>query len=126
KKCFNTLYPDTLTLKEKIKYICHNVYGANKVVFSVDATKKLEKYEEMGYGDLPVCMAKTQYSLSDDPKLLGAPTKFKITISDIRLSAGAGFIIPLTGNINTMPGLPREPAAFRMDVTGDGKAIGLF
>ncbi|MBN1390858.1 MAG: formate--tetrahydrofolate ligase [Candidatus Thermoplasmatota archaeon] len=126
KQCFNTLYPDNLPLKEKIKSICHNVYGANKVVFSVDATKKMQQYEEMGYGGLPICMAKTQYSLSDDPKLLGAPTKFKITISDIRLSAGAGFLIPLTGNINTMPGLPKEPAASRMDVTDEGKAIGLF
>ncbi|MGA1820386.1 MAG: formate--tetrahydrofolate ligase [Thermoplasmatota archaeon] len=126
KGCFNTLYPDNIPIKEKIKSICHNVYGANKVVFSVDATKKMEQYEKMGYGHFPICMAKTQYSLSDDPKLLGAPTKFKITISEIRLSAGAGFIIPLTGKINTMPGLPKEPAAVKMDVTEDGKAIGLF
>jgi len=126
KQCFNTLYPDNIPLKDKIKSICYNVYGANKVVFSVDATKKMEQYEKMGYGHFPVCMAKTQYSLSDDPKLFGAPTKFKITISEIRLSAGAGFIIPLTGKINTMPGLPKEPAAVKMDVTEDGKAIGLF
>ncbi|MGA1848070.1 MAG: formate--tetrahydrofolate ligase, partial [Thermoplasmatota archaeon] len=126
KNCFNTLYPDNLPLKEKIKSICHNVYGAGKVQFSVDATKWMEKYEEMGYGELPICMAKTQYSLSDDPTLLGAPTKFKVTISEIRLSAGAGFVIPLTGKINTMPGLPKEPAAERMDVTDDGMAIGLF
>ena len=92
----------------------------------MEATKKMEQYEKMGYGHFPVCMAKTQYSLSDDPKLFGAPTKFKITISEIRLSAGAGFIIPLTGKINTMPGLPKEPAAEKMDVTEDGKAIGLF
>ncbi|MGA1793529.1 MAG: formate--tetrahydrofolate ligase [Thermoplasmatota archaeon] len=126
KQCFNTLYPDNIPLKQKIKSICHSVYGANKVVFSVDATKKMEQYEKMGYGHFPVCMAKTQYSLSDDPKLVGAPTKFKITISEIRLSAGAGFIIPLTGRINTMPGLPKEPAAVKMDVTEDGKAVGLF
>ncbi|MGA1872323.1 MAG: formate--tetrahydrofolate ligase [Thermoplasmatota archaeon] len=126
KQCFNTLYPNNIPIKEKIKSICHSVYGANKVVFSVDATKKMEQYESMGYGHFPICMAKTQYSLSDDPKLLGAPTKFKITISEIRLSAGAGFVIPLTGKINTMPGLPREPAAAKMDVTSDGRAVGLF
>lgn len=124
--CFNTLYPDEMPLKEKIQYICHNVYGADKVQFSVDAQKGLENLASMGYDGLPICMAKTQYSLSDDPKLLGAPTKFKITISDIRLSAGAGFVIPLTGKIMTMPGLPREPAASKMDVTNDGKAVGLF
>ncbi|MFO8050263.1 MAG: formate--tetrahydrofolate ligase [Thermoplasmatota archaeon] len=124
--CFNTLYPDELPLKEKIEYISHNVYGADKVQFSVDAQKKLTDLGSMGYDTLPICMAKTQYSLSDDPKLLGAPTKFKITISDIRLSAGAGFVVPLTGKIMTMPGLPREPAASRMDVTDDGKAVGLF
>jgi formate--tetrahydrofolate ligase len=126
KNCFNTLYPDKMPIKEKIEYICTNVYGGNRVVFSVDASKKIKRYEEMGYGNLPICMAKTQYSLSDDPKLLGAPTKFKITISDIRLSAGAGFIVPITGKINTMPGLPRVPAAEKMDITEDGKALGLF
>jgi formate--tetrahydrofolate ligase len=126
KNCFNTLYPDQMPIKEKIEYICTNVYGGNRVVFSVDASKKIKEYEEMGFCDLPICMAKTQYSLSDDPKLLGAPTKFKITISDIRLSAGAGFVIPITGKINTMPGLPRVPAAEKMDVTDDGKAVGLF
>ncbi|MEA3558029.1 MAG: formate--tetrahydrofolate ligase [Candidatus Thermoplasmatota archaeon] len=126
KSCFNTLYPDDLPLKEKIKYICNNVYGANKVQFSVDAQRKLDKYEKLGFGELPICMAKTQYSLSDDPKLLGAPKKFKITISDVRLSAGAGFVVPLTGRIMTMPGLPKVPAAEKMDVTEDGKAIGLF
>lgn len=124
--CFNTLYPDDLPLKEKIKYICHKVYGASKVQFSVDAQRRLDKYTSMGYGDLPICMAKTQYSLSDDPTLLGSPTKFKINISDVRLSAGAGFIVPLTGRIMTMPGLPREPAAEKMDVDDEGKAVGLF
>jgi formate--tetrahydrofolate ligase len=126
KNCFNTLYPDALSLKEKIKYICQNIYGAGKVQFTVDATRRMERYEEMGYGELPICMAKTQYSLSDDPKLLGAPTKFKVTIRDIRLSAGAGFVIPLTGSIMTMPGLPKKPAAENMGVDEDGKAVGLF
>jgi formate--tetrahydrofolate ligase len=124
--CFNTLYPDNLPLKEKIKFICHNVYGANKVQFTVDATRSMEEYTKMGYSDLPICMAKTQYSLSDDKRLLGAPTKFKITIRDMHLSAGAGFVIPMTGSIMRMPGLPKEPAAEKMDMGKDGRAIGLF
>ncbi len=124
--CFNTLYPDNMPLKEKIESICMKVYGANKVQFSVDAQKKLDLYTVNGYGDLPICMAKTQYSLSDDPKLLGAPTKFKVTISDVRLSAGAGFIVALTGSITTMPGLPRVPASVNMDLDVDGRVRGLF
>jgi len=92
----------------------------------VDAQKKLELYTVNGYGDLPICMAKTQYSLSDDPKLLGAPTKFKVTISDVRLSAGAGFVVALTGSITTMPGLPKVPASANMDLDPDGKVRGLF
>lgn len=124
--CFNTLYPDNMPLKEKIESICMKVYGANKVQFSVDAQKKLDLFTVNGYGELPVCMAKTQYSLSDDPKLLGAPTKFKVTISDVRLSAGAGFIVALTGSITTMPGLPRVPASVNMDLDPDGRVRGLF
>jgi formate--tetrahydrofolate ligase len=124
--CFNTLYPDNMPLKEKIESICMNVYGANKVQFSVDAQKKLDLYTANGYGGLPVCMAKTQYSLSDDPKLLGAPTKFKVTISDVRLSAGAGFVVALTGSITTMPGLPKVPASVNMDIDDDGRVRGLF
>jgi len=124
--CFNTLYPDNLPLKEKIEYICNNIYGAGKVQFTPDASRALSKFEKMGFSNLPICMAKTQYSLSDDPKLLGAPTRFKITIRDVRLSAGAGFVIPLTGNIMTMPGLPRVPAAENMDVDESGRIGGLF
>ncbi len=124
--CFNTLYPDHLSIKEKIKSICHNIYGAGKVQFTVEATKAMEKYEAMGYSSLPICMAKTQYSLSDDPTLLGSPTKFKITIRDMHLSAGAGFLIPMTGTIMRMPGLPRSPAAEKMDIDSEGKAVGLF
>ncbi len=124
--CFNTLYPDTLSLKEKIEYICHNVYGAGKVQFTVDAVRRMDRFEDMGYGHLPICMAKTQYSLSDNPKLLGSPMKFKITIRDMMLSAGAGFVIPLTGSIMRMPGLPREPAAEKMGVDEEGRAVGLF
>jgi len=124
--CFNTLYPDNLTVEEKIQWICQRIYGADKVVFSFEADRKIEMFERMGHGDLPICMAKTQYSLTDDPKVLGAPRKFKITINDVKLSAGAGFIIPMTGAITTMPGLPRVPAAFAMDVDANGMAKGLF
>jgi formate--tetrahydrofolate ligase len=124
--CFNTLYSDGIPIKEKIESICTKVYGASKVQFSVDAQKKLDLYTSNGYGDLPICMAKTQYSLSDDPKLLGAPTKFKMTISDVRLSAGAGFVVALTGSITTMPGLPKVPASVNMDLDPDGKVRGLF
>ena len=123
--CFKVLYPDDAPLEEAIEAICRKVYGACKVEYSVPALKKLEKCRRIGMDRLPVCMAKTPYSFSDNAKLLGAPTDFKITISDIRLSAGAGFVVPITGTIMTMPGLPREPAAMKMDVV-DGKAVGLF
>jgi formate--tetrahydrofolate ligase len=124
--CFNTLYPDNLSLKEKVEYICHNIYGAGKVQFTIDAIKNMQKYERMGFDHLPICMAKTQYSLSDNPKSLGAPMKFKVTIRDMLISAGAGFVIPLTGTIMRMPGLPKVPAAEKMDVDDEGKAVGLF
>jgi formate--tetrahydrofolate ligase len=124
--CFNTLYADNISIEEKITGICQKVYGAEKVVFSHEADVKMAEYEKMGYGNLSICMAKTQYSLTDDPKVLGAPKRFKITINDMRLSAGAGFIIPLTGTITTMPGLPKTPAAFNMDIDGNGVAKGLF
>jgi formate--tetrahydrofolate ligase len=124
--CFNTLYADNISIEEKITGICHKVYGADKVVFSHEADVKMAEYEKMGYGNLSICMAKTQYSLTDDPKVLGAPKRFKITINDMRLSAGAGFIIPMTGTITTMPGLPKTPAAFTMDIDENGVAKGLF
>ncbi|MCK5773020.1 MAG: formate--tetrahydrofolate ligase, partial [Thermoplasmata archaeon] len=123
--CFNFLYPDDATMEEAIEAVCTKVYGACKVEYSIPALKKMEKCRRIGMDRLPVCMAKTPYSFSDNAKLLGAPTDFKITISDIRLSAGAGFVVPITGTIMTMPGLPREPAAMKMDVV-DGKAVGLF
>ncbi|HEQ79177.1 MAG TPA: formate--tetrahydrofolate ligase, partial [Euryarchaeota archaeon] len=102
------------------------IYGADSVAFSYPARKKMEFFEKLGYDKLAVCMAKTPYSLSDDPKLLGVPRHFKIKVSDIRLAAGAGFIIPITGDITTMPGLPRIPAAVHMDIEPDGKIKGLF
>ena len=126
KGCFHTLYPDNMSLEEKIEWICRNVYGADKVVYSHEAGKRMSEYEAMGYGHLPICMAKTQYSLTDDPSVLGSPRKFKITINDMRLSAGAGFVIPLTGTITTMPGLPRIPASAGMDIDEKGVAKGLF
>jgi formate--tetrahydrofolate ligase len=122
---FKLLYEDEMTIEDKIEIICGKVYGASKVDYAIEAVKSIKRYEEHGYGNLPICMAKTQYSFSDNRKLLGAPSDFKITISDVRLSAGAGFIIPLTGDITTMPGLPSRPAAMDMDLI-DGKAVGLF
>ncbi|MGA1821737.1 MAG: formate--tetrahydrofolate ligase [Thermoplasmatota archaeon] len=122
---FKLLYPNEMAIEEKIETVCIKVYGASKVDYAIDAVKAIQRFEAMGFGNLPICMAKTQYSFSDNPKLLGAPTGFKMTISDVRLSAGAGFIIPFTGTITTMPGLPKKPAALSMDVV-DGKAVGLF
>lgn len=126
KKEFRFLYPDNLGLKEKIEAIATKIYGANGVDFFSHALQKLEKAEKMGYGELPVCMAKTQYSLSDDPLKLGRPQNFRITVRDVRISAGAGFIVALTGEIMTMPGLPRIPAAEKIDVDTSGVIGGLF
>ena len=106
--------------------IAKKVYGADGVEFTSTAKLQLKKYKKLGYDNLSVCMAKTQYSVSDNPKLLGRPTGFVITIRELRASIGAGFIVALTGDVMTMPGLPKEPAALHMDVDGDGKAVGLF
>ncbi len=123
---FSPLYPLKMPVKEKIGVIASQVYGASRVVYSVKAEKAISEYEERGYGDLPICMVKTQYSLSDDPKKLGAPRGFKINIQEVRLAAGAGFILPYTGTITTMPGLPKRPAAEKMDIDEEGKIVGLF
>ncbi len=123
---FKPLYPLTMTLKDKIATIAREIYGAKDVAYSKLAAKALQEYTEHGYGDLPVCMAKTQYSLSDDPSLLGAPSGFTLQVKNCRISAGAGFIIVLTGDIMTMPGLPRVPAAEKIDVSDDGVISGLF
>ena len=123
---FSPLYPLMMPVKEKIGVIASQVYGASRVVYSVKAEKAISEYEERGYGDLPICMVKTQYSLSDDPKKLGAPRGFKINIQEVRLAAGAGFILPYTGTITTMPGLPKRPAAEKMDIDEEGKIVGLF
>jgi formate--tetrahydrofolate ligase len=110
----------------KICDIAIDYYGAQCVHFSAEVLDKIEKFEQMGYRECPVCIAKTQYSFSDDPKLLGAPTDFTFTVRDVRLSAGAGFVVAICGNIMTMPGLPKIPAANSIDIDKNGNVIGLF
>ena len=126
KSNFHVLYEDELPLKDKIKRIATEIYGAGSVSFSATATKQLQKLTELGFGNLPVCMAKNQYSLSDNPKLLGRPEGFDITIREAYVSAGAGFVVVLTGDVMTMPGLPKKPAAYSIDVNEDGVITGLF
>ena len=123
---FMPLYPDDISLKEKIETVAKKIYGADGVEFAPSASKSLKKISDLGYDKLPVCMAKTQYSLSDDPSLLGRPEGFTVHVRDIYVSAGAGFVVVLTGNIMTMPGLPKQPAAYRIDVDDNGKITGLF
>ena len=123
---FHPLYEDSLSLKEKIETISKEIYGARGVVFEPKAAKQLAKIESMGFGNMPVCMAKNQYSLSDDAKKLGRPTDFDIHIREAYVSAGAGFVVALTGAVMTMPGLPKVPAANNIDVTEEGKITGLF
>lgn len=123
---FYVLYEDELSLTEKIEKISKEIYGANGVVYEPAAKKQLAKIEEMGFGHFPICMAKNQYSLSDDAKKLGRPENFDIHIREVYVSAGAGFVVALTGAVMTMPGLPKVPAANNIDVTDDGKITGLF
>jgi formate--tetrahydrofolate ligase len=123
---FAPLYPSELPLAEKIEVVARKMYGADGVDFAPAAAKELKRFEEIGLGDLPVCMAKTQYSFSDDPKRLGRPTGFRITVREATASAGAGFVVVKTGDIMTMPGLPRVPAAAAMRVEEDGTTVGLF
>ncbi len=123
---FHPLYEDGLSLQEKIETISKEIYGARGVIFEPKAAKQLAKIEAMGFGNMPVCMAKNQYSLSDDAKKLGRPTDFDIHIREAYVSAGAGFVVALTGAVMTMPGLPKVPAANNIDVTDDGKITGLF
>ena len=123
---FAPLYPSELPLTEKIETVAKEIYGAKGVNYTAAAKKQLAKLTELGFGDLPVCMAKTQYSLSDDPALLGRPKDFDITVREAYVSAGAGFVVVLTGAVMTMPGLPKQPAAFGIDVDESGKIIGLF
>ena len=123
---FHVLYEDSCSLKEKIQTVAGKIYGADGVVYTPAASRQLARLTELGFGNLPVCMAKTQYSLSDDPKLLGRPEHFEITVREAYVSAGAGFVVVLTGAVMTMPGLPKEPAAFQIDVDENGKITGLF
>ena len=123
---FSCLYDNGLEIKEKIKKIATEIYGADDVVYTSEALKDISRYEKMGYGNFPICMAKTQYSLSDDKSKLGRPSGFDITVREVRLSAGAGFLVCITGSIMTMPGLPKNPAVCKIDVDANGKIYGLF
>ena len=115
-----------MTLCEKIETVVKRIYGGNGVSFSPAAQKQIAALEALGFGNYPVCIAKTQYSFSDDPSKLGAPTGFTVSVKNVRVSAGAGFVVVLTGDIMTMPGLPKSPAAERIDVDENGKISGLF
>lgn len=123
---FTPIYPDELSIKEKVEAVCKKIYGADGVTFSQKASKSIAKIEELGFSNMPVCMAKTQYSLSDDPKKLGRPEGFTVNVREAYISAGAGFVVVITGDIMTMPGLPKTPAAFGIDVAEDGTITGLF
>lgn len=123
---FKPLYDEKLPIKEKLNIIAKEIYRADGVIFTAKAEKEIAKIEELGYGNIPVCVAKTQYSLSDDPAKLGKPENFEITVRDVKLSAGAGFVVALTGDIMTMPGLPKVPAAEKIDVDENGVISGLF
>ena len=123
---FRPLYDEMLPIKEKIRTIAKEIYRADDVIYTPQAEKAIKEIEGLGFGNIPVCIAKTQYSLSDNPALLGKPRNFSITVRDLRLSAGAGFVVALTGDIMTMPGLPKEPAALRIDCDNDGCITGLF
>jgi formyltetrahydrofolate synthetase len=123
---FQLLYPDEMPLAAKIETIATRVYGADGVEFLPAARKSLQQFEDLGYGNLPICMAKTQYSLSHDASLKNRPTGFTVPIREVRLSAGAGFVTPLCGEMRTMPGLPSRPGGERIDIDADGNIVGLF
>jgi formate--tetrahydrofolate ligase len=123
---FRVLYPDDISLKDKIHTVATEIYGADGVTYAPAASKALKNIEDMGFGNLPVCMAKTQYSLSDDQSKMGRPTGFTSNVRDAYVSAGAGFVVALTGSIMTMPGLPKKPAAENIDVDKNGRITGLF
>lgn len=123
---YKTLYKLNLPVKEKIEIICKEIYGAGKITFTESASKMIKKIENMGYGNLPICMSKTQKSISDNPSLLGAPKNYTLNIDEIKLASGAGFIIAMAGGIIDMPGLPKIPAACNIDIDKNGKISGLF
>ena len=123
---FTFAYKTEEPIEKKIEAVVKKVYGGDGVIIAPAAQKEIETLENLGFSSLPVCIAKTQYSFSDDPALLGAPSGFKVTVKKVKVSAGAGFIVVLTGDVMTMPGLPKHPAAENIDVTADGKIVGLF
>ena len=123
---FRFAYDVECSIEDKLNAIATRVYHADGVDFTSAAAKQLKQLEEQGFGSLPICVAKTQYSFTDDQTKLGAPRDFRITVRNLKVSAGAGFIVALTGDIMTMPGLPKVPAAEKIDVTPDGKIVGLF
>jgi formate--tetrahydrofolate ligase len=122
---FRPLYSPDMSLTEKIETIATKVYGAEAVEYDIKAKRQLASYESLGYGELPICMAKTQYSFSHNPALLGAPSGWTLPIREVQLVAGAGFVLPLTGSINRMPGLGLHPAAHTIDINEDGEVVGL-
>lgn len=126
KEHFAPIYDEKLPIKDKIAAVAQKIYGADGVNYTPKAEREIKQLTELGFDQIPVCMAKTQYSLSDDPKLLGRPQGFTVTVREVRVSAGAGFVVVLTGDVMTMPGLPKEPAANRMDIDSEGKITGLF
>ncbi|MBQ3573810.1 MAG: formate--tetrahydrofolate ligase, partial [Clostridia bacterium] len=123
---FAPIYDEKLPIKEKIEIIAKEIYGAKGVNYTAKASKDIKLLTDLGFDKTPICMAKTQYSLSDNPALLGSPKDFDITVREVRVSAGAGFVVALTGDVMTMPGLPKVPAANNMDVDSEGKITGLF
>ena len=125
-KKFKPLYSWDLPVKEKIEIVCQRVYGANSVEYAPTAKKNLKQIKRMGLGGLPICIAKTQKSLSDNPLLIGRPRGFEITVREIEIAAGAGFLIPITGDMMRMPGLPATPSSENIDVDADGNISGLF
>ena len=126
KSDFHTIYNNEASLTEKIETIAEKIYGADGVEYDTQAVKQLKRLTELGFGSFPVCMAKTQFSFSDDPKLLGRPENFKIHVREVYVSAGAGFVVVLTGSVMTLPGLPKKPAAYGIDVDDNGVITGLF
>jgi formate--tetrahydrofolate ligase len=122
---FHLLYPDSATLREKIERVATAIYGADGVDYSAAAAQQLERYERNGFGHLPVCIAKTHLSISSDPTLKGAPTGWRLPVREVRASVGAGFVYPICGDMQTMPGLGADPAAFHIDLDDDGNVVGL-
>jgi formate--tetrahydrofolate ligase len=122
---FSLLYPDSASLREKISTVATEIYGADGVDYSPTASRQLDSYERNGFGDLPVCIAKTHLSISSDPALKGAPTGWRLPVREVRASVGAGFVYPVCGDMRTMPGLGAHPAAFDIDIDGRGEIVGL-